>query len=43
MADCLAGTWVKHATETTDASGTPLLQPITQQDIEDALGRGSSR
>ena len=25
MADCLAGTWVKHATETTDASGTPLL------------------
>ncbi len=30
MADCLAGTWVKHATETTDASGTPLLKPITE-------------
>jgi predicted metalloprotease len=42
MADCLAGTWVKHATETTDASGTPLLQPITQQDIEDALSAAAA-
>ena len=42
MADCLAGTWVKHATETTDADGTPLLQPITQQDIEDALSAAAA-
>jgi len=42
MADCLAGTWVKHATETTDAGGTALLQPITQQDIEDALSAAAA-
>ena len=42
MADCLAGTWVKHATETTDAGGTPLLKPITQKDIQSALTAASA-
>ena len=42
MADCLAGTWVKHATETTDANGTPLLKPITEQDITSALSAASA-
>lgn len=42
MADCLAGTWVKHATETTDANGTTLLKPITQQDIESALSAAAA-
>src|SRR6478735_2112137 len=42
MADCLAGTWVKHATETTDASGDPLLQPITEDDIRSALSAASA-
>lgn len=42
MADCLAGTWVKHATETTDAQGNTLLQPITQQDIDSALSAASA-
>src|SRR6476659_2555596 len=42
MADCLAGTWVKHATETTDASGTPLLKPITESDIKSALSAASA-
>jgi predicted metalloprotease len=42
MADCLAGTWVKHATETTDASGTPLLKAITEQDIQSALSAASA-
>ena len=42
MADCLAGTWVKHATETTDASGTPLLKPITEQDIQSALSAAAA-
>jgi uncharacterized protein len=42
MADCLAGTWVKHATETTDASGTPLLKEITEDDIKSALSAASA-
>ena len=42
MADCLAGTWVKHATETTDATGTAYLKPITQQDIASALSAASA-
>ncbi|HET7398067.1 MAG TPA: neutral zinc metallopeptidase [Intrasporangium sp.] len=42
MADCLAGTWVKHATETTDAQGRTMLKPITQQDIESALSAASA-
>ncbi|GAA2023213.1 neutral zinc metallopeptidase [Terrabacter terrae] len=42
MADCLAGTWVKHATETTDKTGAPLLQPITQEDIKSALSAAAA-
>ncbi|WP_034804788.1 KPN_02809 family neutral zinc metallopeptidase [Intrasporangium oryzae] len=42
MADCLAGTWVKHATETTDANGTTLLKPITDADIKSALSAASA-
>jgi hypothetical protein len=42
MADCLAGTWVKHATETKDAQGNTLLQPITQEDITSALSAAAA-
>ena len=42
MADCLAGVWAKHATETEDAEGTTLLKPLTEQDIQDALSAASS-
>ena len=42
MADCLAGTWVKHATETKDANGTAFLKPITQKDIDSALSAASA-
>lgn len=42
MADCLAGTWVKHATETKDANGTPYLKPITPADITSALSAASA-
>jgi hypothetical protein len=42
MADCLAGTWVKHATETTDANGTPLLKEITEDDIRSALSAAAA-
>ena len=37
QADCYAGVWAKHATETTDRGGVPLFTSITQQDINDAL------
>ena len=42
MADCLAGTWVKHATETTDAQGNTLLKPITKDDITSALSAAAA-
>ncbi|HET8594798.1 MAG TPA: neutral zinc metallopeptidase [Intrasporangium sp.] len=42
MADCLAGTWVKHATETKDADGNTLLKPITQSDVKSALSAASA-
>jgi uncharacterized protein len=37
QADCYAGVWTRHATETTDASGRPLFTSVTQADIEQAL------
>ncbi len=42
MADCLAGVWVKHATETKDANGVSFLKPITQKDIDSALSAASA-
>ncbi len=37
QADCLAGVWARHATETTDKSGHPIFTSVTQQDIDQAL------
>ncbi|WP_166379818.1 KPN_02809 family neutral zinc metallopeptidase [Catellatospora methionotrophica] len=37
QADCLAGVWAKHATETKDAKGTAIFKSVTQQDIDQAL------
>ncbi len=37
QADCLAGTWAKHATETTDAKGVAIFKSITQADVDQAL------
>ena len=42
MADCLAGMWVKNATQTKDANGTTFLKPITQDDINSALSAASA-
>jgi predicted metalloprotease len=37
QADCYAGVWANHATETKDASGQALFKSITDQDIKDAV------
>lgn len=42
QADCYAGVWTKHATQTTDASGRPFFTSVTQQDISDALGAAAA-
>lgn len=42
QADCFAGIWVAHATETKDANGNTLLQPITEQDIQSALSAAAA-
>lgn len=43
QADCLAGVWAHHATSTPDPdTGEPLLQPLTEQDLVDALSAAAS-
>ncbi|HET7302962.1 MAG TPA: neutral zinc metallopeptidase [Segeticoccus sp.] len=42
MADCLAGVWADHATNTTDAQGNRLLEPLTRQDIDSALSAAAA-
>ncbi len=42
MADCLAGVWARHATETKDAQGDAFLKPLTQKDIASALSAASA-
>jgi uncharacterized protein len=37
QADCFAGLWTRHATETEDAEGTVLLLELSQEDIDTAL------
>jgi predicted metalloprotease len=37
QADCYGGSWAKDASTVPDAGGVPFLQPITQQEINDAL------
>ncbi|HEV7956368.1 MAG TPA: neutral zinc metallopeptidase, partial [Marisediminicola sp.] len=42
QADCYAGAWVGSATQTVDDSGTTLLEPITEEQIADALNAASA-
>jgi predicted metalloprotease len=42
QADCFAGAWAGAASSTTDASGTPFLEPITEAQITDALSAAAA-
>ena len=37
MADCLAGMWAKNAQETTEAGTNPIIEDLTQDDINRAI------
>jgi predicted metalloprotease len=37
QADCYAGVWANHATETKTSSGQPIFKSITDQDIQEGL------
>ncbi|MBX3089776.1 MAG: neutral zinc metallopeptidase [Cryobacterium sp.] len=41
QADCYGGSWAKDASTVPDSSGVPFLQPITQDQINDALNAAS--
>ncbi|QZY51383.1 KPN_02809 family neutral zinc metallopeptidase [Leucobacter tenebrionis] len=42
QADCFAGAWVKDASTVTDDAGVPFLQPVTQQQIADAMSAAAA-
>jgi predicted metalloprotease len=42
QADCFAGAWAGDATETTDASGRPLLEEITTEELNQALSAAAA-
>src|SRR5690606_9111952 len=42
QADCYAGLWAQHAASTPDESGTPLLEPLTDEQIAQALSAASA-
>ena len=42
MADCMAGVWAMHASETTDAGGVALIEPLTETDINSALSAAAA-
>ncbi|WP_116451198.1 neutral zinc metallopeptidase [Blastococcus litoris] len=41
QADCYAGTWANHAETVPDESGAPLIEEITQDDLDRALDAAS--
>ena len=43
QADCLAGIWAQHAdSQPAPGSGEPFLEPLTQQDLRDALSAAAA-
>lgn len=41
QADCYAGAWANHATRTVSRSGRPLIEDVTQDDVDAALDTAS--
>ena len=41
QADCYAGAWVRDASTVTDAAGTAFMQPVTADEIADAMNAAS--
>ncbi|MGJ0202698.1 KPN_02809 family neutral zinc metallopeptidase [Leucobacter sp. gxy201] len=42
QADCFAGAWVQNASTVPDSQGVPYLQPVTQQEIADAMSAAAA-
>lgn len=42
QADCYAGVWAHHASDTVDDEGVPMLQPLTREDVDSALSAASA-
>ncbi len=42
QADCFAGSWAAAASSTTDRKGVTFLEPITQEQIQDALSAAAA-
>lgn len=42
QADCFAGAWVKDASTVADDQGVPFLQPVTDEQIADAMSAASA-
>jgi predicted metalloprotease len=42
QADCFAGAWVGAAQQTLDENGRPFLEPVTQQQLNDALSAAAA-
>jgi predicted metalloprotease len=42
QADCFAGAWVGSATESDDENGVRYLEPVTDQQIADALSAAAA-
>ncbi|CAM4175763.1 neutral zinc metallopeptidase [Helcobacillus massiliensis] len=42
QADCYAGVWARNAVETKDPDGNRYMEPLTEQDVKDALSAASA-
>lgn len=42
QADCFAGAWMQDASDATDETGVPLLKPITEAELRDAMSAAAA-